>query len=409
MKKMFMLLILFLSIAVGSNVALANGDYYSHFGYGAFDINASSIGGGIDFDKTHTPHYWEAGAFGISGAGGLARSSADGFIINGMVEGEVTTIGGGLTGTNAEKGFYNVPFGKGLYVGSSSLNRAVTGGSIRVKVDPDGKLIFGFIPTAGGAASGEMSGIAGQGSLNASGMGDGPVLRNDGFTGGIAGQGSIGMFSGGVFAVSGPDYKDYRNPVYSGGEDGGAGYYLKVKGHRTGRVKYFRNGHPDDPSEWVFLGANKEYPEIDSKAGAGVGAEIDMVGGSSSYSWREFSDHNGVRTEAMGTNVSAFTQITSYGYNYDWDKGLGCSYSYLQGGWVAGGGVASMTKIGGARSSAVGYYMGSGNLNNNFDGQAIGYTNGSVTTVQGMNGSITQAGAGMSVTSNVTYNHGQID
>jgi hypothetical protein len=46
---------------------------------------------------------------------------------------------------------------------------------------------------------------------------------------------------------------------YYGGEAGGSGWYIKDKNPQSpqyGRVQYFRNGQPENSSEWSFLGNN---------------------------------------------------------------------------------------------------------------------------------------------------------
>jgi len=273
-------------------------------------------------------------------------------------------------------------------------------------VDPDGKLIFGFIPTAGGAVGGEISGFAAQGTLNGSALTESPkYFDTEGLTVGVAGQGSIGSFEGGAYALSGPDYTT-KEWVRVGG------LYKKCNPGQGCRTKFFKQ-YPPQGQGWRKVKDIYGCVTVnnDSKAGAGAGASITMWGGSYSESYRAVDWNDGTKTEIMGTNVGAYTNIESSGYNYDWDKGLGYADSNISGGWKAAGGVASVTiqdapGIGGAIATATGVYAGSGPLNTNYAGSVHGGTYTSVTTVNGMNGSINSAGATMSVTSTVTGNSG---
>ena len=390
-KKLSLALTIVLAIAVGSSFACRGwecADYQYADGMGKIGVNANSMAGAIDIDSEKLK---KGGAFGISGAGGLANSNANGFIINGMVKGEVSTVAGGLTVTNATSGKYNFDDGngKGKYVGSASESYAITGGTLLIKVDPERR---GF-----GEASGHMSGIAAQGTLNASYMIAGNQFENDGFTGGVAAQGSIGSFSGRAFVISGGDY--YRP---------GGNLWVKLHGKNAGQtfVKPFK-WHPKSPSEWEYVGMNCVL--IDSKAKAELLAEIEMFGGSSSLSWKEIHVADGIRTEAMGTDVSAFTEVNTMGLTTLKDKGLGYASGCVTGTYTAIGGAASYTQMSNdnalGTASAKGMYVGHGTLNTNFAGSANGYTNGSITTVDGMKGSIVRSGAGMKVTATVTGNN----
>ena len=340
----------------GPGMGPGNGNGYGHNGgngngcfdgvaFGSLDISAFSYGGALDYDVKRIPN---GIAGGISGAGGVAGADADGFIFNGLVEGEVSTIAGGLTTTDAYR--FNPDIGDmSIGVGSYSQSYAITGADAKIKVDPERR---GF-----GMASANIFGIAGQFTLNGSALWESPIyFDSTGFTGGVAGQGSIGWFSGDAFAMS--------------------------FGDRCWR---------------------------DSKAGAGIGAEMEMGGYSFSESYRFVAWNGDYTTEGMGTLVGAGTYVESYEYDYDWDRGRACSYADVDGGWVAAGGAASITiqdapGIGGAEATAVGYYVGAGSLGTNFNGSIDGYTYTSVTTHNGMNGSINSAGAGMSVSSHVTSN-----
>lgn len=311
-----------------------NGYYQGAFG--GYKIKARSIGGGVDgdIDGIH-----DGFAGGISGAGGLAVSKSKGLVINGYTKGSVSTIAGGLTNTEAWAKQYEFQNGVGMGVGSKSVNQAVTGGKFETST--------GTFMGLGGSKA-KMFGVAGQGSANISLIGD-DYLEAEGFTGGVAGQGSIGGFYG------------------SG---------------KTGALIYGA-GHSQ------------------------AGAFIDMKGYSYSNSFKEITEVDGVKTESMKTQVGAGTDIMTYGYNYNSSCGIACSRSNVQGGYIAVGGAASHTKLDGADAKAAGIYAGAGSLNSNYKGSANGYTYGDVTTVDGMNGQIVQSGAGMSVTS--FQSSGQVD
>jgi len=221
-------------------------------------------------------------------------------------------------------------------------------------------------------AAGEFSGFVAQGTLNASVMTDDRRWKSEGITGGIAGQGSAGYIVGGAYAISGPD---------------------TVKFERVWNCQKHR---------WE----TKMVP-VDSNASAEAEAGISMNGGSYSVSYRDKSYHDGYRTETLGTQVGAFTNVESYGSAGSYDNGLATSGAYVGGGWVAAGGAASYTtqqnQGGGASASAIGTYSGSGALGCDYTGSAIGGTQTFSTTKHGLNGSINGASASMSVTSQVGH------
>lgn len=338
-------------------------------GNGFASVDTFAIGGGyMDSFATLPGHSGFAG--GLAAGGGIADADADGFIKNGTVEVEASSTAGGLAGSAAET--FNPHLGdKSIGVRSGSSAYAITGADLKIKVDPDGQLICGFIPTAGGFADGDMFGIAGEVTLNGSAVTGSPRYPwvSEGYSAGVAGQLAVGGFQGDVGALSGPDFKYWdRGPRCSCGR--------------------YHNG---------------QWRTKDSKAGAGAGAEIEMTGSSYSASYRFLAEEDGAKLEGMGTEVGAFTTVESYGYDYDWDKGLGCSNAHLQGGFIAAGGAASKTfqtvNGGTAKATAVGVYTGKGTLGGNFYGSAEGYTRTSAMTMSGMNGSIMTSAAGMQVTS----------
>ena len=54
-------------------------------------------------------------------------------------------------------------------------------------------------------------------------------------------------------------------PSYAQVTQGPAGYYQKTHGHNAGTIKFFKNGHPENQSEWVFL---YEKPNTNGCGGA---------------------------------------------------------------------------------------------------------------------------------------------
>jgi hypothetical protein len=38
-----------------------------------------------------------------------------------------------------------------------------------------------------------------------------------------------------------------------------AGYYEKTRGNSAGMVKYFKNGHPQNNSEWIYMDPQPYY------------------------------------------------------------------------------------------------------------------------------------------------------
>ena len=362
-KRIFISLIasIFLMTGVAFAGLNSSGDSGSAIGFGGYNIGTFDIGGGYMMDGKSIDNGF---AGGIGAGGGIAGTDAQGLILNGSVEGEVTSVAGGFGRTNVYRlSKYDVfdcgsAPDKFIGVGSRSDAYAITGASFKIKVDPAGEF-----PTAGGGTTASMFGVAGQGTLNVSGVGSSPLedWKTEGFSGGIAAQGSVGGFVGGGYAISGPDCRCHC---------------------------------------W----------RVDSKAGASADAEIEMSGYSISESYRFMNDDGAYHTEGMGTRVAAGTDVTSYGYDHDRDNGLATSDSCLKGGFIAAGGVAAKTVqvlpgSGLATAHAVGMYAGAGTLGGNFSGSANGYTNTSITTLSGMNGSISSSSAGMYVSTVGTSGH----
>ena len=334
---------------------------------GAFDVEAEAFGAGVDYGYKFLPRHSGA-AGGIGGVIGGAQAEADGFVFDGTVGGNVSTIGGGFSETDAYR--FNPGFGDtGIGVGSWTQTSAVTGAHVDVNVDPDS----GF-----GAADGSISGFVAMGSLNGSVVGASPLRgwKTEGYSAGVAGQGAVGAFEGGVVASSGPDVPKYDR-VYLGNL------------HGWGRCNPWNYGR-------VLVGMT------DSNANAFASANISMTGFSQSESYRFMSNDNGFHTEGMGTFVEAETNVTSYGYSGSSDNGLGIAGAGVHGGYVAAGGTGTQTvqfnDNGIAKATAVGGYVGAGSLNTTFHGNAKGYSNTSMTTHPSANGVISRSSAGMQVT-----------
>jgi hypothetical protein len=311
---------------------------------GNFDISTLAAGGNVDADLQFIPF---GAAGGLSAGGGVAFGEAEGEFETGRIWGwvgpkwynfgwktvalgsagaDLTSIAGG--GADTETGRYFDFDREGIEVGvySFSNGHGITGGSLDVDA-------FGLAYSGG-----LIGGIAGQATLDASGLTTYPwIYDSKGITGGIAGQGSVGGFIGGGIVAG--------------------------------------------------LGS------------AEVGAQVDMYGHSYSNSYRGITWSG---TEYLGTQVAAYTTINTFGYK---DTCLvGCAY--LEGGYVVAGGAtaATMQKTpsGMASANATGVYTGKGDLNCNFNGSAVGYTNTSATRT--LNGSVMTSSAGMRVSANMPDN-----
>ena len=354
MKKFMMILSVLTALSFVATPAFAcdgvgcDDNYGIGVGTGQFGISAHS-GSAIGDNATTTIPNGKAD--GISGGIGCARAGAKGSIKNGTVKGEVTTIGGGLTNTDTYK-FHVDDTDRSKGVGSASQSEGIIGATAKIMVNPKG------LHNSKGKVSTKIHGFAAEGTLNDSYVGPTTRWNSTGKTTGIAGQGAVGSFGGEAFAKSKHDYWKCGN---------------------------FNN----------------------SKARAKIGANIDMVGNSYSESYRYINFGEGYKTEGMGTNVGAYTNIESSGYACYSNKGRSYAEAGVHGGWVAAGrattrAVQGAPDGGSAMATAVGSYFGVGSLNTNYQGSSVGYTSTSVTTVQGMHGSINSSSAGMSVTSNVT-------
>jgi hypothetical protein len=333
---------------------------------GGFGIKAFAIGGGVDMGF-EAKNGFVAG--GIGAGGGLAGGKASGIVFDGAVAGDVYAVGGGFAG-NTTYTFKIDGTDRSQGVGSASHAEGYTGGSVNVSVDPEKGM---------GYASGGIAGIAGQVTADGSAGHTPNAFVSNGFTAGLAGQGSVGGFVGYVVVLSGPDME---------------GTTLRyVGGHKYGFL---------NPKNWKCVPFS-----IDSQGAATVEANIDMWGNSYSESYGYVNVNEGVRTEGLGSNVGSDTHVRSSGSISSYRNGLAVADARLYGGFVAAGGATSMTQqtvpgAGAALATAQGGYVGAGTLGCDFDGVANGYTFTSGTTVEGLNGSVMTSGAGMAVSARNT-------
>lgn len=397
LKKMF--LVMCLVMLVGAGTALADGGNDAVNGSGVLAVGAYALGGDI---KTGTDWIPNGHSAGLNAGGGASAGVAGGFIYNGTISADLTVIGGGeVQGGPRNEVTSNAD--KFISVGSQNTAYGVTGGSLHIVADP-GK---GF-----GMVAGTAGGIAGEATLSHSALSESPRrfwTMSEGNTLGIAGQAAVGAWSGEAGVLSGPDYTKYsirRVTRYYGGEPGGRGYYQ----HKHGQIQYFRNGHPENQSEWTFLGrsSRRGYEcvriPVDSNGQAGFHANIFMTGGSFSESYRFVDWENGQKTEGMGTFVGAGTNVYATGGAYSSDNGLAIAGADVNGGYKVIGGAVSFTtqetKTGKAGAFAAGAYKGSGGLNTQYQGNAFGGTHTTATQTYGMTGSVMTSSAHMTVTSN---------
>ena len=273
-------------------------------------------------------------AGGISGAGGVAVGEATGEVTSFKFWGRTITLGA----TEA-----NIHLTAGGYTNTYS-------GRYNPIVDGDPGIGIGVY-----SGSENYAVTAGSLDVNASGL-----AYSAGSIGGIAGQGSL---DGSVVGSSPLCQWNSRGVSYGIAGQGAVGGFIGG----AGSVLY---------------------------GDAAVEAGFETYGGSYSESYRAINGN----TEIMGSNVSAYTTVDTYG-NVD---GSCLGAGFLAGGYIAAGGVATKTvqttNSGMAVASANGSYSGAGELNCNFSGTANGYTQTSATQISGMNGSVMTSSAGIRVT-----------
>lgn len=346
---------------------------------GTGDFGAFAAAGSLDFDMDgkRIPN---GKAFGMSGYVGGAFAAGAGEIENGEGHVYADATGGGFTITESERytplDVNDNPLGdKRIGVRSQSYSQAIASAALDIAVDPDGfgkwkgwrRPYFKVYDPASGHAVGMIGGFAAQGTLNFSKVTESPrYFDSTGKSFGVAGQGSVGAFIGGVYVVSGPDTQFICWP-------------------------------------------------INSYASANIAASIFMEGASLSQSFRWVETNDGFKTEGMGTQVNAWTNVeTSYtNENSNFlgflPQGTGIAGSFVEGGFIAVGGAKTMTVqnapgMGGAIAGAQGTYFGAGELGCNYEGSATGYSVTTVTTHESMKGSVNSAHAGMHVVSRVNTN-----
>ena len=328
----------------------------SCYAVGTFDLNLSAmdgaIGGGLD------------GTYkGLTGGGALAGGATFGHmeanVNDGSAFGQMGISGGGIISGNSFD-FFEWDNGPRHILGSWSEAQAETTAFALMDVDPD----MGWRARADGNA--EFFGIAGQATGDFSVMGPAPIFENDGYTGALAAQGSLGYIEGGLFVGAGSDY-------------------------------------------W-FFGYRDQY------AGGMIDAGVVQNGFSQAHSWRGVENNGPYRTEYLGSRSIAETHVTSWGHHYDYD-GAGIfsdySHSYVDGGFIAAGIGANKSVIetqnGIGTATVKGGYLGIGDLNCNYDGYLNVKTNVSSTTLNAPNsqGSIVRSYGEGTLTSTM-YSGGQI-
>lgn len=293
---------------------------------------------------------------GITGGGGLAfgkiHGDADGVVFGGNIS---SWMGGSAGALIDGYSFDYFNFGCNSIehvLGSETSSHAQTSFDGGMDVDPS-------LWSLGGFGDMDFCGIALQATGNFTVMGPAPIFQADGYTAGLAVQGSLGLISGDLDLGAGPDfYTGWCNPRY-----------------------------------------NDQYAE------GQIGAGVFMDGFSMDKAYRGVIYEGDAFTEYMGHVSVAETEVESYGY--DWNRdGAGTwsdwSYSDVDGGYAAAGLAANKTKMvnqgGVGEATAAALYFGCGELGTNFSGQAVSTTHVQITKVRGMKGSIVNTSATASAT-----------
>jgi len=133
--------------------------------------------------------------------------------------------------------------------------------------------------------------------------------------------------------------------------------------------------------------------------------EISLYGNTYSSSYRFTEEADGARTEGMGSYVEVNQEVETYRKIHD-PRPHPKNPSEVSGRWMAAGsagtGSRQVSETGIAIAKANGSFGANGNLGCDFTGSLTGYSYTSITSFDGMNGGISQAGAGMSVHTNLT-------
>jgi len=328
-----------------------------------------AAGYGFDYDYQFIP-FGVAG--GLSAAGSISMGEFEAFAIGGSAEGETHGVAGGYASTDAFRDFFKDGDTRGVAVGSSSYTYAPVSGQAHVAADGENGIA---------GAHARFFAVGGQITADGSALSANPYLMDsEGGTFGIAAQGSVGYVAGEAGAISGPDYTSY---------------------------------------EWEFVGWNcgrfgcwPDYDlvpyEVDSLAGAGIGARLQMRGHSESISQRYLIDGEGYRGEGVRTDVAASTQVSAserldWQHDYEYSNGLAGADNGLRGGYIAAGGAMTASKLstptGFGTANASGFYVGaSSNPRCDFNGAVNGFSTVEVYNNNTMNGTVVYSGAGMSVT-----------
>lgn len=328
MKRLTTIFAIFAIFALISTPAAFACDGPNCFGSGNFDIKAKALGGGIDYDYRVDPSR-EKATGGISGAGGATFGHAKGNVTNGKAKGFLDLTGGGVTNTESEYYRPEAAFGIGVY--SFSDSHAQTTANLKV------------VAKKKASSSGGFLGVAGQGSLDGSYLGD-HRMNTKGETFGMVGQGSTGL----IFGCANTSSK----------------------------------------------GKKRRVAEVD--------AGISMDGFSSSFSERGIIHDGSWTTDYFASGIEANTAVDSWVS----ERTKREAYTRAGGGFLAIGGGTTKSNISGSngfgKASASGSYMGVGELGCNYTGGLSGSTYTNYSTLDGYNGAIVSSGASMSVTSKMS-------
>jgi hypothetical protein len=108
---------------------------------------------------------------------------------------------------------------------------------------------------------------------------------------------------------------NYNNSHYYGGTAGDPGFYIKNNGQGAGEtVKYFPNGHPENQSEWTFLGTH--YSPWGVPVVAGSFSRVNIGGGAGQGNWANEIDFD--NAAAGGGNSSSASFVgEAWGAQFD--------------------------------------------------------------------------------------------
>ena len=316
---------------------------------GNFNIDTFAIGGGLSLDGKLIPN---GAAGGIGAAGGVAFGKAEG-----SFESFELPIYGWVKIDGRWR--YRQVDTKTIALGSAKGElESVAGGFTKTDA-------YRFTPSVGdigigvGSYTDNAAAVTG-GSLYVEANG---LAEAHGFMGGIAGQAS----ADGSFVVGSP------LPMW---DSNGLSAAVAAQGSLGG-----------------FYGGAVAGLYGDAE----VSANVEMSGYTQTESYRAIDFFDGGKTEIMGSYVNAQTTVAT---SSNVDRS-GLATGFVSGGYQAAGVAATKTiqatNSGFAKATAVGTYSGSGSLGTNFNGQAVGYSGTSATTLNGYNGTVMTSSAGMEV------------